>query len=185
MARVGNGFLLVVLILLFAAALPAQSDPAPQPQRQTKSHASRQSSPDTAKQSAASSQPAQLGLAPVSTSEVARGAAREIAKRRPVSDAKPADPKSKTDESLLGTPDSSAVDEFKPARRTGSTDEVFVSKESKKSAGKNIHGTAYGSLDPTARGNHQTSGSVGATSKGGKTSVYVETDSSRAVPSSH
>ena len=185
MTRIGKGILEWVLTLLFAATiLPAQSGPASPPERQTKSQGGAPAQSDGAKP-VTSSQPARLELAPVSTSETARGAAREIAKRQPASQAKSADTKSQTDESRRGAPDSSAVDEFKPGRPVDSTDDAVVVKGSKKSAGKNVHGTAYGSLDPTARGNRETGGSAGATSKGGKTSVYVETDSSHATSSSH
>jgi hypothetical protein len=58
-------------------------------------------------------------------------------------------------------------------------------KESKKSALKSVHGDAYGALDGRGAGK-QTGGAVGATSKGGKASVYVETDRSHdATPAPH
>ncbi len=56
---------------------------------------------------------------------------------------------------------------------------VASSKESKKTVLKNVHGTAYGSLDPSKPGNRKAGASVGATSKSGKSSVYLETDRSR------
>jgi hypothetical protein len=48
-------------------------------------------------------------------------------------------------------------------------------KDSKKSALKSVHGDAYGVMDSRGAGK-QAGGAVGATSKGGKTSIYVETD---------
>lgn len=186
MMRVRKGILPLALTFLFAATvLVAQSGPASPSQLKTKSGVSKPDKSAVAKQSAKSAQPPHLELAPVSTSETARGAAREISKRQTTSPTKSATAQGKTDELLPGTPDSSAVDEFKPGSAVDSAGDAVVVKESKKSAAKNIHGTAYGGLDPTARGNHETGGSVGATSKGGKTSVYVETDSSRAASSSH
>ena len=80
------------------------------------------------------------------------------------------------------------VTEFRPAAEgsAASAAAVVKTKDSKKSVLKTVHGTAYGSLDPKNRGSHQAAGSVGGSSKSGKTSVYVETDSSRtAAPSSH
>lgn len=184
--RVRNGILPLALTFLFAAtALVAQNDPAPPSPLKAKSGVSKPDKSAVAKQSAKSAQPPHLELAPVSTSEAARGAAREISKRQTTLPAKSDAAQGKADESLPGTPGSSAVDEFKPGSAADPAGGAVVVKESKKSNARNIHGTAYGGLDPTARGNHATGGSVGAASKSGKTSVYVETDSSRAASSSH
>jgi hypothetical protein len=58
-------------------------------------------------------------------------------------------------------------------------------KESKKSALRSVHGDAYGASDSHAAGK-QTGGAVGATSKGGKASIYVETDRSHdTTPAPH
>ncbi len=46
---------------------------------------------------------------------------------------------------------------------------------------KNVHGTAYGSLDPNKPENHRAGTSVGATSKSGKSSIYLETSRSRTT----
>ena len=185
MMLVRNGVWSSVLALLFAAVLGAQSDPGSQPQHQTKSPADTSAPSAAAKQSAAGKPSGRIELEPVRTSDAARLAARAISKRKDASPARSAEGKPTDNDSSLGTPDSSAVDEFKPGRRTDSTGDAVVVKESKKSAARNIHGTAYGGLDPAARGNHEAGGSVGTTSKSGKTSVYVETDSSRAASSSH
>jgi hypothetical protein len=69
----------------------------------------------------------------------------------------------------------------------GAEDPVVAAntKESKKSALKSVHGDAYGALDSRGAGK-QTGGAVGATSKGGKASIYVETDRSHdTTPAPH
>jgi len=51
---------------------------------------------------------------------------------------------------------------------------------------KSVHGSVYGALAPNGSRSHETAGEVGATSKGGKTSVYVQSDrSSATAPSPH
>ena len=60
-----------------------------------------------------------------------------------------------------------------------------ATKESNKSALKSAHGDAYGALDSGGAGK-RAGGAVGATSKGGKASIYVETDRSHdTTPASH
>jgi len=126
-------------------------------------------------------------LRPVSTAEAARSAAEDRAKEQKSGAAKsPAGPSSSDKSAAQGSGD--PVTEFRPAAEgsAASAAAVVKTKDSKKSVLKNVHGTAYGSLDPKNRGSHQAAGSVGGSSKSGKTSVYVETDSSRtAAPSSH
>ncbi len=106
----------------------------------------------------------------VSTSEAVKSVAQE-SKEKP-----------KTSES------SSASDvlEFQPAAPsgTGARTVVTPSKDSKKSVAKNVHGTVYGSADPQATGNRRTGGTVGTSSKSGKSSIYVETDQGRSRSSS-
>jgi hypothetical protein len=53
---------------------------------------------------------------------------------------------------------------------------VVTPQDSKGSFLKNVHGDLYGSTIAGASGNNVESGAVGATSKGGKTSVYIQTD---------
>jgi hypothetical protein len=80
----------------------------------------------------------------------------------------------------------SDVLEFR-AGSPGAEDPVVAAntKESKKSALKSVHGDAYGALDSHAAGK-QTGGAVGTTSKGGKASIYVETDRSHdTTPAPH
>ncbi len=76
--------------------------------------------------------------------------------------------------------------EVKPAPQESAPagEERPASKESKSSKRQKVHGTVYGALDPNGPGNHQTATSLGASSKSGKTSVYVESDRSRSTPSS-
>lgn len=120
------------------------------------------------------SKPSLLDAARVSTEDARRGAAAGLANqdKAKAAVAKP---------STLATEDSPVL-EFHPAQATAapSAPAIAVSKNSKKSPLKDLHGTAYGS---TAAGtsNHHVGGSAGATSKSGKTSVYVETDQSRAT----
>jgi hypothetical protein len=74
----------------------------------------------------------------------------------------------------------SDVVEFKPAPPIAKDDDSVVvrnSGDSKKL--KKVHGEAYGAA---GAGSHREGGAVGATSKGGKTAVYVETDHSQASP---
>jgi len=72
-----------------------------------------------------------------------------------------------------GAPD---VLEFRPASPRAQDSAGAVStKESKRL--KSVHGDAYGALDSRGAGK-QAGGAVGATSKGGRSSIYVETDRS-------
>lgn len=116
------------------------------------------------------------GAARVSAQEATRGAAADLAKKA-----------GKSDPSIAGASrtEDSAVIEFRPvaSEQSGGAAVQASSKDSKKSILKNIHGSAYGSLDPGNRGNHESAASVGATSKSGKTSVYIEGDHSRTSPS--
>jgi hypothetical protein len=77
-------------------------------------------------------------------------------------------------------PGESDVVEFKPAPAAAKGDDSVVVKNSSDSKKlKNVHGEAYGAA---GAGSHREGGAAGATSKGGKTAVYVETDHSRASP---
>jgi hypothetical protein len=85
-----------------------------------------------------------------------------------------------SDKSAKGDPDD-VVLEFHPAAAGATADSnAVVVNDSKKSALKNLHGEVYGAGG--ARGNQET-GKVGTSSKGGKSSIYVETDRSHATPS--
>ncbi|HUY13053.1 MAG TPA: hypothetical protein VMX16_05375 [Terriglobia bacterium] len=66
-----------------------------------------------------------------------------------------------------------------PGSLSGGGPLVVPTKDSKDSLLKNIHGDVYGSTAAGVAGNNAEDGAVGATSKGGKTSVYVQTDHSQ------
>jgi hypothetical protein len=88
--------------------------------------------------------------------------------------------KGTSDKSAKGDPDD-AVLEFHPAAPGATADSnAVVVNDSKESVLKNLHGEVYGAGG--ARGNQET-GKVGTSSKGGKSSIYVETDRSHATPS--
>jgi len=78
-----------------------------------------------------------------------------------------------------------AVLEFKPAPASAESSGgavVVPSKGSKKSTLGNVHGTVHGSADAKNSGTRRTGASVGASSKSGKTAVYVETERGRTQP---
>lgn len=113
-------------------------------------------------------------VAPVTTEEAARSVAKERA--RPVSkkkNAKPAD-----------APLDSVV-EFHPASQAEQAAAQSDARPRVKHAGKNIHGEAYGGLDPANTGTHQAGGAAGATSKSGRTSVYIQGDQTRSTQPPH
>jgi len=59
---------------------------------------------------------------------------------------------------------------------------VVPSRKSKKSTLGNVHGQVHGSVDGNNPGTRRTGASVGASSKSGKTAVYVETERGRTQP---
>ncbi len=83
-------------------------------------------------------------------------------------------------DSSTASGEAAAVVEFKPAPPAAKDDDSVVVKNSGDSKKlRNVHGEAHGA---TGAGGHREGGAVGATSKGGKTAVYVETDHSRVSP---
>ncbi len=86
-----------------------------------------------------------------------------------VAASKPSDANSGVVELQSAAPGSLAADKPWVERRTDSKDSLL----------KNIHGDVYGSTAAGVAGNNAEDGAVGATSKGGKTSVYVQTDHSQ------
>ncbi len=105
----------------------------------------------------------------VSTEGAARSVAQKQAKKVAEEDGaeKPAEPD---------------VLEFRPAPENAdsSGDTVVApSRGSKKSALSNVHGEVYGSADAKNARTHRAGASVGASSKSGKTAVYVETERGR------
>jgi hypothetical protein len=59
---------------------------------------------------------------------------------------------------------------------------VVLPRNSKKGPLKDIHGTVFGTTSSGDSGTRGTGGAVGASSKGGKASIYVETERSRTTP---
>jgi hypothetical protein len=123
------------------------------------------------------SKPSLLEATRVSTENARRGAAADLARQDKTGLAAP-----KVWAPATADSESSTVLEFHPAEANAgaSASQAASSKNSNKSALKNVHGSAYGSTVP-GNSNHQVGGSAGVTSKSGKTSVYVETDQSRAA----
>jgi hypothetical protein len=106
----------------------------------------------------------------VSTDEAARSVAKEKSKQDDVK---------APDEKISD----SGVTEFRPLPPDGksATEDSTKSGGGGKSNGralKNVHGTAHGATSSSGTGS-RTGGSVGASSPGGKTSIYVETEHGR------
>ncbi len=79
-------------------------------------------------------------------------------------------------------PGDSAVTEFRPATQRPETSGAASAgspKASKKPSSRNTHGSVYGASGSAGNSTSRSGGSVGASSKSGKTSVYVETNRSR------
>ena len=111
---------------------------------------------------------------PASSEEAGRRATKEVAQSP--SEKKGDQPASAATDSVL---------EFHPAPQ----DEKIASKSEvgprAKHSSKNIHGEAYGEINPTDAGTHGGGGAVGATSKSRKTSVYVQGEQTHSSQSPH
>jgi hypothetical protein len=154
-------------ILLLSVALCLLMPVASTPQDTAK-----KSSETPSPKSSASTEkkPALAEVTRVSTAEATRSAAQKQAKKTAEEEAaeKPAEPD---------------VLELRPAPESTESSGgavVVPSKNSKKSVPGNVHGTVHGSLDSKNTGTHRTGASVGASSKSGKTAIYVETERGRA-----
>jgi hypothetical protein len=116
-------------------------------------------------------------LGPLSPEEAARITARSLARQKDSDrDPQAAEKKeqSKNQATDSGKPDD-AVAEFQPAGSgsgTGSSATVVQDKQNK-SPLKRVHGDLYGAKNGVGRAD---GGSVGGTSKSGKTSIYVQSD---------
>jgi hypothetical protein len=78
---------------------------------------------------------------------------------------------------LESLPASDVVELQSVSHAAGTLDPFLVDqKDHSKSPLKNVHGDLYGATDSGALGGNQVDGAVGATTKSGKTSVYVQTD---------
>lgn len=76
--------------------------------------------------------------------------------------------------------DNSVVLEFKPATANDDSAKPVKTKEIQKPTLKKVHGTVYGAA---GAGSQPAGAAAGVTSKDGKTSIYIETDRSRASSS--
>jgi hypothetical protein len=147
--------MLVILTLALAGATCALADDSPK-------------KPETQKSSQAESskEPPLTDAVRVSTDEALASAARQEAKKR------------SSEEKQKDSPDD-AVLELRPSPpEAAAGTSAAVSKE-KKSPLNNVHGEVAGAA--SAGGNRE-GGRVGASSKSGKTPVYVETDRSKTTP---
>jgi hypothetical protein len=113
-------------------------------------------------------------VAPESTEEAARRAAKETASLS----------SKKKDDKASDTGIDSVL-EFHPASAQEKAEAKSSARPSVKHTKKNIHGEAYGGLDPASSGTHQGGGAAGATSKSGKTSVYIQGEQTRATQPPH
>lgn len=153
-------------ILLLSVALYLLMPVASTPQDTAKK------SPDTPSPRSASAEkkPALAEVTRVSTEEAARSAAHKQARKT-------------AEEEVAEKSSESDVVELRPARENAESPGgavVVPQKDSKKSALSKVHGTVHGSADPRNSGSRRTGASVGASSKSGKTAVYVETERDRA-----
>ncbi|MGD0697674.1 MAG: hypothetical protein ABSB82_22885 [Terriglobia bacterium] len=156
-------------VVLAASAMVAQNS-AENTSPKSSSTRMHQAAPNTVQKK--SSLPA---VTRVSTAEAAKKAATEATST-----------KAKPEETRKASEASEAPDvmEFRPASRD--EEHAQAPTASAKSSRKAVHGEAYGALDPKHPGTHRAGGAAGATSKSGKTSVYVETDQSKSTsPTPH
>ena len=160
--------ILVLLSVSYLAAFPASA------QQDTRTHPDKgQPAQPKASTTRSKEKPALAEATRVSTAEAARKAAEVKVQGHGSDVASQASGASDVLEFRAGSP---GLEDPGVAANT---------KESKKSALKSVHGDAYGALDSHAAGK-QTGGAVGATSKGGKASIYVETDRSHdTTPAPH
>jgi hypothetical protein len=152
-----KGWVLVAAAsLAFAALVAAQQPKDPQSQKPT-------AAPSEKK-------PALAGTGRVSTDSALRDAAKKEAKTPGAEQAE--------------EPPGEEVLEFHPApsAATGSKSSAGTPKDAKKSPLRDVHGTVYGSTAAQGAQAQRAGGAVGASSKSGKTAIYVDTERSRATP---
>jgi hypothetical protein len=179
----------VTLPLLLPMTASAQGTPEQQGKddKQSASSAVKQGGSNATAEKKPSQAPVELRLKPVSTADAARSAAQELAKSKKGAGQEARTEQARAGKSAVEKTDESPVDEFRPAPNGNPEAEgvVVKSEGSKKSVLKSVHGAAYGALDAKNRKDHDGAASVGASSKSGKTSVYVETENSRTSAPSH
>ena len=77
-----------------------------------------------------------------------------------------------------------AVVEFRPAESESASSSTGAAppKTPKKGALKDVHGTVYGAAGAKNPGTNAEGAAIGASSKSGKSAIYVETDHARTSP---
>ncbi len=163
--RVGLIVLMAGTMLLFLYLLPVASQSTPAERPDSRGDESAVAKPKK--------KPSLAELTRVNTEEAARSAAN---KRN----------KGKTASQPSGVSNEPDVLELQPSasnHEEADSGAAVKASGSKKSPVKNVHGAVYGAADPEHPA-RAAGGAVGASSKGGKTSVYIETDRSRNLPSS-
>lgn len=113
----------------------------------------------------------------VSTDKVVKGATKEKVKGKEAT----------SEEPVANDSDEPAVTELRrlppeKATKDKKTDEPGQEKKAKGGPLKNIHGTVYGGTGANGR---DTGGAVGASTRGGKTAIYVEAEQNRGTAVRH
>lgn len=148
---------LAFTLLVWAA--PAQEKPSPD------SHAAQAASKESAPSKAVKT-PSLADITRVSTAEAAKNASRDAGQKN----------ETKKPSENPGEGEVLELQPITPARSASGETKSTDSKSSKKSPLEDIHGKAYGSLNPDGTRDRRTGGAVGAKSRNSKTDVYVETD---------
>lgn len=164
---------LVAALLILAVAASAQQTPAeyatartdsrsPCVQLASRTHRAKRDVCTSSKDAKAANLKL-LGLAPVNPTALAKTLQPPAAKPSPKTSA---------------TADST-VTEFQVASGTGQSHSGIALKNSKRPILKDVHGEAYRALAPGLDGGRAAGAAVGASSKGGKTHVFIETNHRR------
>ena len=92
--------------------------------------------------------------------------------------------KQTTGEKTPNQPEDAEVVEFRPAESESASSSTSGAppKTPKKGALKDVHGTVYGAAGAKNPGTNAEGAAIGASSKSGKTAIYVETDRARTSP---
>jgi len=159
--RIKPSIWIYLAIVLAVAALGAAQDP-----QQTPAEPS-QKKPEKVPDKPSSKKPSLAGAARVSTDAALEDAAKAAAKKP---------------EGAKEEPSAEAVVEFHPAQAEGATSTSVKPESQKSKKAKDVHGTVFGATNAKNAGTRRAGGAAGATSKSGKTSVYVETEGDRTKP---
>jgi hypothetical protein len=159
--RIKPNVWIYLAIVLAVAALGAAQDPQPtQTEQSQKKHEKAADKPSGKK-------PSLAGAARVSTDAALEDAAKQAAKKP---------------EGAKEQPSGEAVVELHPAEAEAANSASAKPASQKSKKAKDVHGTVFGATDAKNAGTHRAGGAAGATSKSGKTSVYVETEGDRTTP---